>query len=117
MEGIIASLGVLLSQIGPSNAAVSGILSLLSTVAPSLSTGGVGTAIKIISAVLPPAFQLAQNEIPVVKSLIATLKGNPSTTKSQMDDLHAQDARCDALLDAALDKADADDAAAAASKP
>jgi hypothetical protein len=111
MEAIISAVGLFLGQIGPSLSA-SGILALLAQVAPSLATGTVGTAIKIIGTILPPAVELAQNEIPIIKSIIATLKGNSSITKSQMDELDALDARCDALLDAALDKADADDAAA-----
>jgi len=85
-------------------------LSLLSQVAPMLSgTGAVATAIQFLSAVLPPAVKLVQVEIPVVKGIIATLRGNKSVTAEQMAELDKLDAQCDAILDAAIDKAERED--------
>lgn len=88
-------------------------LTLLSTTAPFLSGAGpIGAAISFLATILPPAVKLVQAEIPVVKSIIATLRGNKSITVDQMAQLDALDARCDAALDAAIDKAEAEDAAA-----
>lgn len=112
MDGIITALVGLLSQIGPGTIVNSGIVSLLAKVAPSIATsGGVAEAIKIIAAVVPAGLRLAREEIPVIKSIIATLRGNSATTKQQMDELDAFDAQCDAALDAAIDAAEAEDAA------
>lgn len=87
-------------------------LTLLSTVAPFLAGAGpIGTAISFLSAILPPAVKLVQTEIPVVQSIIATLRGNKTVTADQMAQLDALDAQCDAALDAAIVKAEADDAA------
>lgn len=90
-------------------------LGLLTSAAGSLSgTTAVGAAIKFIGTILPPAVELAQAEIPVIKGIIATLRGNKSVTAEQIADLDALDAQCDAALDAAIDaaeKADADPAA------
>lgn len=94
-------------------AIISAGLALLSQVAPLLGTStAVGSAIKFLGAVLPPGVELVKNEIPVVKGIIATLRGKKATTSAQMDDLDALDARCDAILDAAIKAAEASDAEA-----
>lgn len=94
-------------------AIISAGLALLSTTAPLLTgSSAVGAAIEFISAVLPPSVQLAKEGIPVIKSVIASLRSNGSTTKEQMDQLDVLDAQCDARLDAAIAKAEAEDAAA-----
>lgn len=94
-------------------AIISAGLALLSTTAPLLTTSSaVGTAIQFITTVLPPAIQLAKDEIPVIKGVIASLRGNGSTTRAQMDELDALDALCDARLDAAIARAEAADKAA-----
>lgn len=91
---------------------ISAGLALLTQIVPTLGTStAVGAAIKFLGAVLPPVIDLAKNEIPVIKGLIATLRGNKAVTVEQMADLDALDARCDAILDAAIAKAEADDAA------
>lgn len=113
MDGIIGPLVGLLGYLGTSGAA-SGALALLAKVAPTLATSGaVAQAIKIVEGILPAipgAIQLAKEEIPVIKGIVATLRGNSATTRLQMDDLDAFDARCDAALDAAIAKAEAEDA-------
>lgn len=95
------------------SAIISTGLKLLSAAAPFLvGAGPVGAAISFLVAIAPPAVELAKAEIPVIKSIIATLRGNKSITQAQMDDLDKLDAQCDAALDAAIAKAEADDAAA-----
>ncbi len=94
-------------------AIVSAGLALLSSTAPLLSTTSqIGSAIKFVSSVLPPAIQLAQDEIPIIKGIIADLRGNKSITAAQLAELDTLDAQCDARLDAAIKKAEAEDAAA-----
>lgn len=94
------------------NAIISTGLTLLSTVAPFLAGAGpIGVAISFLAAVLPPVIKLGQAEIPVVKSIIATLRGNKTVTADQMAQLDALDAQCDAALDAAIAKAESEDAA------
>lgn len=92
---------------------ISAGLALLTQAAPLLSTSSaVGSAINFISAILPVGINLVKQEIPVVKGLIATLRGNKAVTAEQMVELDALDAQCDAILDAAIAKAEAEDAAA-----
>lgn len=114
MEAIIAAAAALLGQVAAGPAA-SGVVALLSTVAPSIATSGaVGAAVKLIASIVPAvptAVTLAKNEIAVVKSVIASLRSNSATTKEQMDELDAFDASCDAIFDAALDRAEAADKA------
>ncbi len=92
-------------------AIVSAAVALLGSAAPFLTgTSAIGSAINLIATILPPAIQLATDEIPVIKGVIATLRGNKSITEQQMNDLDALDAQCDARLDAAIAKAEGDDA-------
>lgn len=87
-------------------------LALLTQAAPLLSTSSaVGAAINWIATLLPPAVKLAQAEIPVVKSIIATLRGNGAVTADQMAQLDALDAQCDAALDVEIKSAEDEDAA------
>src|SRR6185369_10713201 len=91
---------------------ITAAIALLSQVAPSLAgSGAIGTAIKLVTAILPPAITLVKGEIPVIKGIIATLRGNRSVTSAQMDELDKLDAQCDAALDAAIKKAEDEDAA------
>ena len=112
MEAIIAALLQLLSSLGPT-LAPSGVLALLAQVAPSLATGSIGAAIKLVGALIGPGIALAKDELPIIKSIIADLKGNKSTTAAQMDELDTFDAQCDARFDVALAAAQAEDDAAA----
>jgi hypothetical protein len=89
---------------------ISAGIALLAQVAPLLSSASsVGSAISFISSILVPAVTLAKDEIPVIKGVISTLRGNGSVTEQQMNDLDALDAQCDTLLDAAIAKAEAAD--------
>lgn len=91
-------------------------LAFLAEIAPSItSSTAITSAIKFISAVLVPGIELAKEEIPVVKAIIATLTGNKTTTVDQMAQLDALDAQCDAALDAAIASAEAADSAASGS--
>lgn len=93
-------------------AAITAILALLTQFAPTIAgAGGIGQVINVIAAILPPAFQLAKEEIPVIKSLIADIKGNSASTADQLAELDLLDARCDAIFDDALKSAEAEDAA------
>lgn len=94
---------------------ISAAVAMLSASAPLLAGAGpVGAAISLVAAILPPAINLAKNEIPVIKGIIATLRGNKTVTAEQMADLDKLDAQCDAVLDAAIKKAEDDDAGAGA---
>lgn len=88
-------------------------LKLLSAAAPFLvGAGPVGAAISFLTAIIPPAINLAKAEIPLIKSIIADIRGNKTVTSEQMAELDALDAQCDAVLDAAIEKAEAEDEAA-----
>lgn len=88
-------------------------ISLLSQLVPGLTGAtAVGSAIKFLATIIPPAVELVKTEIPVIKGIIATLRGNKSVTAEQMAELDALDAQCDAALDAAITKAESDDDAA-----
>lgn len=85
-------------------------LALLAQIAPGLSgVGAIGSAIKFLAAIIPPAVTLVKGEIPVIKGIIATLRGNKSVTAEQMAELDALDAQCDAILDTAIANAEAED--------
>lgn len=94
-------------------AAISAAIALLGQVAPSLTaTTAIASAIKFVSTVLVPGIKLAKDEVPVIKGIIATLRGNKTVTAEQMAELDQLDARCDAVLDSAIEKAEAEDGAA-----
>jgi DNA/RNA endonuclease YhcR with UshA esterase domain len=86
-------------------------IALLSQLVPGLTgSAAVGSAIKFLAAIIPPAITLVKGEIPVIKGLIATLRGNKDVTVEQMAELDALDAQCDGVLDNAINKAEAADA-------
>lgn len=95
------------------NALITAVLALIPDVVGLVpATGTVGKIITILSAIMPPAIQLARDEIPVVKGIITTLRGTSAVTPEQLDELDKLDAICDAAFDAALAAAEAEDAAA-----
>jgi len=95
---------------------ISAVLAPLAQTAPYLTgSTAIGSAIKFISTVLVPGIQLAKDEIPIVQGIIKTLTGNKSTTVVQMGELDLLNARCDAILDAAISDAEAADRAIGAS--
>lgn len=88
-------------------------LGLLAQAAPLFtSSTAVGSAINFISTVLVPGAKLVKEEVEIIKSVITTLRGNKSVTVDQMAELDALDARCDKILDAAIEAAEAEDAKA-----
>lgn len=92
-------------------AVISSGLMLLSQIAPSLTgNAAIVSAIKFLSAVLVPGIKLINDEIPVVKGIIETLRGNKAVTADQMAELDKLDERCDAILDESLKAAEAEDA-------
>lgn len=91
---------------------ISSLIALLAQIAPTLATGSIGVALKLIGSILVPGIALAKDELPLIRSIIADLKGNKNITATQLDELDAFDAQCDARFDAALAAAEAEDKAA-----
>ncbi len=93
-------------------AAITGILQLIETVLlPNLNSAG--TAAKIITLleqVIPVIIQGAQSLVPIVKNIIASLRGSGVVTTDDLDRLDAAEALLDADFDAAADAATAQDA-------
>lgn len=77
----------------------------------SLIPGGAGIApiITILEQAVPVAVKEYQDLKPIVKDIIATLKGNPAATVEQIDALDAMEAKLDADFDAAAAAAEAED--------
>lgn len=96
-------------------ALIQNALALLAQIAPKLAaTGGTSAAIKLIASILPlipSAISLGEAEIPIIKSIISDIRGSGTTTKDDLDQLDALDSQCDAIADAAIAKAQAEDAA------
>lgn len=110
MQSVLAAITGLLALVGPTVSAGSGILALLAKVVPSLgSASAVGKAIEVLTTIVPAGIKLAQDEYPIIKAIIADLRGNGATTKEQMDTLDAFDAQCDKVFDVALAKAETED--------
>ncbi len=88
-------------------AAITGILQLIETVLlPNLNSAG--TAAKIITVleqVIPVIIQGAQSLVPIVKNIIASLRGSGVVTADDLDRLDAAEALLDADFDAAADAA------------
>lgn len=91
--------------------AVLAILAQISTVTTQASV--IAKVIGALTEILPLLVTLGKNLVEPVKNIIAALKENSATTPEQLDALEAFDARVDADFEAALAKAEAEDAAAA----
>ena len=68
--------------------------------------------INALTTLIPIIVKEAQDLAPIVKNVIAALRGNGSITTDQLDQLDAMEATLDAGFDASSTKADAEDAAA-----
>ena len=89
---------------------VTAVVALIAQIAPAVSTAG--TIAKIISslvALLPALVKFAQDLIPTVKGIIATLKGADGVTPEQLKELDDIEAKIDADYDEAAAKAAAED--------
>ena len=96
----------MLSIIGP-------IVALLAEIAPAVSTSSaIGNVIATLTALIPAIVKEANDLIPTVKNVIATLKGSDAITPEQLDALDAIEAKIDADYDAASAAAKTEDDAA-----
>lgn len=95
------------------------LLSLLSTIAPSVTgSAAIGSIIATLEQVLPTIASLAPTLYQVYKNIIAALQQNGDATPEQIAALQALDIQADARFEAAAANAEAEDAAdAAAAKP
>lgn len=65
--------------------------------------------VKIITKIVPVIIQEAQDLMPVVKNIIATLKADAATTEEQLATLAELEAIIDAAFDQAAAKVEAED--------
>ena len=95
-------------------AVLTAILSLLTTLGPSLGGSSViiGQVIAALTTLIPAVIQEAKDLLPMVKSIIATLKGDSAATQAQLDALDALDKQVDDAFDAAAAAAQAEDGTA-----
>lgn len=94
------------------NVILSALLSLLQAVMPTLGVASSGTIQNIIGALIqliPLAVKEYQDVLPMIKNIIAALKGNNEVTTEQLDQLDEMEAQLDAAFDAAAAKAQAED--------
>jgi hypothetical protein len=93
-------------------AAITGILDLIETVLlPNLNSSGIAAKIiTLLEQVVPVILQGAKSLVPIVKNIIASLRGSGVVTADDLDRLDAQEALLDADFDAAADSATAEDA-------
>lgn len=92
-------------------ALLANLLSGIAVLLP-LVPGGAAVApiLAILTQVVPVAIKEAQDVTPIIKDIIATLKGNPAATADQLDALDVMEAKLDADFDAAAAVAEAEDA-------
>ncbi len=86
------------------------ILSLVQLITPSITSSSVVQ--KVVEALVeltPVVIDEAQDLIPEVKAIIASLSTNPATTSDQLAALKILDEKCDAEFDAAAAAAIAED--------
>lgn len=96
-------------------AIVTAILTLLATIAPSVTgSSAIASIIATLEQILPTIASLAPPLWQVYKNVIAALKTNGEATPEQIATLQALDAQADARFEAAATKAEAEDAADAA---
>lgn len=95
------------------NAAIAAVLSVLQLVLPLITDSTkVGGIIDALTKIIPLLIKEVDDLVPMVKNIITALKGNPATTVEQIDQLKTLDQQTDDAFEAALAKAEADDAAA-----
>lgn len=98
MNGILSTLLPLLAKLIPLAAGNSSIIT---------------TIVNGLVQVTPVLIQEYQDVLPFVKNIIATLKGDDTTTQAQLQMLAALDAQVDAAFDAASAAAQAEDGSTA----
>lgn len=93
------------------SAILTAILSLLTALGPSIggSSAIITEVISALTTLIPVVIQEAQDLLPMVKSIIATLKGDSAATQAQLDALDALDKQVDDAFDAAAAAAQAED--------
>lgn len=99
-------------------AIVTAVLALLAEIAPAINaTSSIAKIIDTLTALLPALAKEVSDLYPIVKNVIATLKGNAAVTPEQLDSLDQIEAKIDADYDAASAAAKAEDDAAGGASP
>lgn len=97
------------------NVVLTAFLTLLNAILPTLTVASSGTIQNIISALItliPLAAKEYQDVLPMIRNIVAALKGNSEVTPEQLDQLDEMEAQLDAAFDAAAQAAQAEDNAA-----
>lgn len=91
------------------------ILTLLQTIVPALgSSSAIAAVVNALIQIVPLLIKEYQDVLPMIKNIIAALRSNPETTAELVAQLTVLDAQVDTAFDAAVAKAEAEDAAIAA---
>ena len=86
------------------------IVSLLASIAPLVTNNGsIAKIIQTLTDLIPLIVKEISDIVPMVKNIIAALKGNPEVTQEQIDSLDQMSAKLDAEFDAAAAAAQAED--------
>lgn len=85
------------------------LLAVISQIAPAASANLIASIINALTVLIPVLIKEYNALVPTVKSIIATLKGNPEATDEQLDALDKLDADADAAFEAAAAAAQAED--------
>ncbi len=92
------------------NAVISALLPLLSKLVPlATGTGTVGTIVNTLVEVVPILVKEYQDVLPIVKNIIATLKGDGTITPEQWQALDTLDKQVDDMFDVTAVAAEAED--------
>ncbi len=94
------------------NAILTSLLTLVGNLVPAIggTTSTVGMIIETLTEVVPLVVKEYQDVAPLIKNIIAALKGG-EVTQDQLDQLDALEAQIDAAFDAAWAKAQEEDKA------
>lgn len=93
-------------------AIIPALLALLQQLAPGATTQIISQVISILTALIPVLIQEYKDLLPIVQNVITVLQQSDEITDDQWDALDAMSAQYDAEFTAALNAAEAQDAAA-----
>jgi hypothetical protein len=92
-------------------AIVTPLLALLTQLAPGATTSIISEVISVLTALIPVLITEYKEVMPSVQNIITALQSNDDITDAQWDALDAMSAQYDAEFTAALNAAEAQDAA------
>jgi hypothetical protein len=89
--------------------AIAALLEMLQLIAPGATADLIVKIVTVLEAWIPIIIKEATDLTPIVKNVIAALRGNGTITTEQLDQLDTMEATLDAAFDKAISDAEAAD--------